>query len=77
MGQIINAIIVAIMIALVILGIILIAIPLSMSLSDNIVTKIEGILSAPLLIAAGLAVLSAAYGIAIALLGRHRKSRLG
>ena len=70
MGQVIDALAIGVLIFLVILGAVLIFIPLGMSSSDDLAKKIEGIISAPLLIPAGVGVIALAAGIIRTLLRR-------
>jgi len=71
MGQVINAVAIVFVVFLVVLGVALIYTPLGMSSSDDLAKKIEGVISAPLLIPAGVSLIVVAGGIIRALLRQN------
>jgi hypothetical protein len=72
MGKLADALAAGFVIVLVIIGLWLIIAPLTMSSSNDLLTKIEGYIAAPLLIPVGAGLLAAATSIVIALLKRSR-----
>jgi hypothetical protein len=70
LGQITEGLTIVVVIVALIIALASILIPLSMILSDDIMSKIEGTLAAPLLIGAGVAIFIALIG---AVLERRRR----
>ena len=71
MGRVIIGLAIVVVLFLVILGAVLICIPLGMSSSDDLAKKIEGLMSAPLLIPAGVGLIVVAGGIIRTLLRQN------